>query len=132
MKKPNNIDEYIAGYPNEVKVKLEKIRKLIEKVAPLATQEISYGIPCFKLNGKGLIYFAAFKKHIGFYPLINEREIFKDELAGYNGGKATVQFPLAKPLPMALIIKIVKHKVKENIVREKSKNPSQKKLQSND
>ena len=126
MVKFKTVDEYLNSVPASTRDILEKLREIILKSAPKAEEVISYNMPAIKLNGI-LVWYAAYKKHIGFYPLINEREIFKDELAGYNGGKATVQFPLAKPLPMALITKIIKHKVKENKEREKSKNPSQKK-----
>ena len=114
MKKPTTINEYISAYPDEVKKLLEQMRATIAKAAPGAEEEMSYGIPCFKLNKRGLIYFAAFKKHIGFYPIIKEKELFKKELSIYKGGKGTVQFPYEMKLPLALVSKIVKLKVKEN------------------
>jgi uncharacterized protein YdhG (YjbR/CyaY superfamily) len=113
QKAPKNIDEYIAGFPPEVQEILQKIRLTIRKAAPKAEEAISYMIPTFKLNGN-LVHFAAYKKHIGLYPAPRGNEAFKEELSAYGGGKGTVQFPLDKPIPYALIRKIVKFRVKEN------------------
>jgi uncharacterized protein YdhG (YjbR/CyaY superfamily) len=113
QKAPKNIDEYIAGFPPEVQEILQKIRLTIRKAAPKAEEAISYMIPAFKLNGN-LVFFAAYKKHIGLYPAPRGNEAFKEELSAYGGGKGTVQFPLDKPIPYALIRKIVKFRVKEN------------------
>lgn len=110
---PKNIDEYIAGFPPEVQEILQKIRLTIRKAAPKAEEAISYMIPTFKLHGN-LVHFAAYKKHIGFYPAPRGNEAFKEELSAYEGGKGTVQFPLDKPIPYALIRKIVKFRVQEN------------------
>ena len=116
------INEYIAGFPRETQKVLKQIRSTIKKAVPAAAVEvISYGIPSFKLNGKGLIYYAAFKKHIGLYPAPKSHEAFKKELAAYKGGKGTVQFPLDQPMPLTLITRIVKFKVKENLQRTKQK-----------
>ena len=112
---PKNIDEYIAGFPPEIQEILEKIRLTIRKAAPKAEEAISYMIPTFKLNGN-LVHFAAYKRHIGFYPAPRGNEAFKEELSAYGGGKGTVQFRLDKPIPYALIRKIVKFRVKENSV----------------
>lgn len=118
--KPKNIDEYIAGFPVETQKLLEQIRATIKKAAPEAKETISYAIPTFKLNGN-LVHFAAFKNHIGFYPAPSGNEAFKKELSIYKGGKGTVQFPIDKKIPLNLITKIVKFRVKENLERIKTK-----------
>ena len=115
QKAPKNIDEYIAGFPPEIQEILEKIRLTIREAAPKAEEAISYMIPTFKLNGN-LVHFAAYKRHIGIYPAPRGNEAFKKELSAYGGGKGTVQFRLDKPIPYALIRKIVKFRVKENSV----------------
>lgn len=108
MKKFDTIDEYINTYPENIRVILQKIRQVIKKAAPEATETINYGIPTFKLNGKNLVHFGGFKSHIGFYPAPHGIKAFEKELKDYIGGKGTVQFPLDKPLPVKLIAKIVK------------------------
>lgn len=113
MKKATNIDEYIAGYPEEIQKILEQLRATIKKTAPKAEEVISYGLPAFKLNGM-LVWFAAHSKHIGFYPRASGIEAFKKELSNYKSAKGSVQFPIDKGLPLALIKKIVKFRVKEN------------------
>ena len=112
--KPNNTDEYIAGFPKTTQKVLKQIRVTIKKAAPQAEETISYGIPTFTLNDRYLIYFAGFKNHISLYPAPRGNETFKKELSGYKGGKGTVQFPLDKPMPLNLITRIVKFKLKEN------------------
>ena len=107
----NNIDEYIAGFPKDVQDILQKIRGIIKKVAPDAEEAIKYQIPTFVLHGN-LVHFAAFQKHIGFYPTPAGIEEFKDELTAYHNAKGSVQFPLDKPIPFSLIRKIVKFRVK--------------------
>jgi uncharacterized protein YdhG (YjbR/CyaY superfamily) len=114
-----DMDEYIAGFPNDVQEILEQIRMTIRKAAPEAEETISYQIPTFTLKGKYLVYFAAYKKHIGLYPAPRGSERFKKELSLYAGGKGTVRFPLDKPIPFGLIKKIVKFRVKENLERAK-------------
>jgi len=109
---PQNIDEYIAGFPTEVQAILQRIRRTIRKAAPGAEETINYQIPTFTLKGN-LVHFAAYKKHIGFYPTPNGIEKFKKELSVYAGAKGSVQFPLDKPIPFDLIIKIVMFRVKE-------------------
>lgn len=113
-----DIDTYIALQPIEMRERLELMRYTISSAAPKAEEVISYGMPAFKYHGM-LVYFAAFKKHIGFYALPSGHKTFEKELAGYKQGKGSVQFPLDKPLPIQLIKKMVKFRVKENI--EKSK-----------
>lgn len=118
--KAETIDEYIAAFPANVQKKLKEIRSAIRTSAPEAEEKISYAIPTYTLNGN-LVHFAAFKNHIGFYPAPNGIEAFKKELAKYEGGKGSVQFPLDKPLPIALIKKIVKHRVRQNRKSAKDK-----------
>ena len=121
---PKTIDEYIAGFPSDVQEILEKIRRTIRKAAPDAEETISYLIPTFTLKGKYLIYFAAYKKHIGVYPVPTADAKLNEELSVYQTGKGTLQFPLDKPIPYDLISKIVKLRVKENLAKasEKAKN----------
>ena len=113
-KAPKTIDEYIAGFPKDVQEILEKIRKTIHEAAPEAEEAIGYQMPSFKLKGN-LVYFAAFKKHIGFYPIPSGIEKFKAELSVYEQGKGSVQFPLDKPIPYNLISRIVLFRVEENL-----------------
>jgi len=119
---PRNIDEYIAGFPHDVQETLEKIRLTIRKAAPDAEETISYQMPTFNLNGRYLVYFAAFKKHIGFYAVPSTgTEKFRNELSVYQGAKGSLKFPLDKPIPFALISTIVKLKVKENLDKAAAK-----------
>lgn len=113
---PKTIDEYIAGFPQDIQVLLEQVRQTIREAAPEAEETIKYQMPTFMLNGN-LVYFAAFKKHIGFYPIPSGIDAFKEELARYEGGKGSVKFPLDQPMPLDLITKIVKHRVGENLAR---------------
>ena len=110
------IDEYIKTCPSEVQVILEKVRQTIRIAAPEAVEAISYRMPTFKLNGKNLVHFAAFKNHVGFYPTPSGIEAFKEELSAYKQGKGSVQFPLDKPIPYELISSIVEFRVKESQV----------------
>lgn len=108
------VDEYIKKAPPEVRDKLISLRKTIKAAAPPEAQEkISYQIPTFTHHGN-LVHFAAFKDHLSLFPGSSGVEAFKKELVGYKTSKGTIQFPLDKPLPMALITKIVKFRVKEN------------------
>ena len=126
-KSPSNIDEYITGFPKDVQNTLQKIRGIIKKAAPDAQEAIKYQIPTFVLNGN-LVHFAAFQKHIGFYPAPSGIEAFKDELSVYKTAKGSVQFPLDEPVPYGLITKIVNFRLKEN--RGKASPDSRKKLSS--
>ena len=117
---PKNIDEYIAGFPNDVQEILQKIRMTIREAAPDAEETIKYRMPTFTLKGN-LVHFAAFKKHIGFYPVPTGIEGFRNELSVYEGGKGSVKFPLDKPIPLDLIGKIVEFRVKENLERAEAK-----------
>jgi len=109
-----NIDEYIAGCPPSVHKILDEIRKAIKNAAPGAEEKISYGMPAFALKGI-LVYFAVYKNHIGFYPTPSGIHAFKKELTGMAFSKGAVRFPLDKPVPLDLIIKIVTYRVKENL-----------------
>lgn len=117
---PKNIDEYIAGFPEDVQVILEELRATIRKAAPEAEETINYGIPTFTLKGN-LVHFAGYKRHIGFYPAPSGIEQFKDELSAYDGVKGSVKFPLEKPIPYELVSRIVTFRVKENLERAEAK-----------
>ena len=116
--KLNDIDKYIEGFPEETQTILKQLRSVIKEAAPGAEEVISYQMPAFKYSGI-LVYFAGFKKHIGFYPTASGITAFKDELSSYKGAKGSVQFPIDKPLPYNLIAKIVKFRVKENEMKAK-------------
>ena len=120
--KPKNIDDYISGFPEHIQKGLGQIRAVVKKVSPKAEEAISYGIPAFNLNGRYLVYFAGYKKHIGLYPVPSGNKLFEKDFAPYNTtGKGTIQFPLDKPIPISLVTKIVKFRMKENSEKEKSK-----------
>ena len=111
----NSVDEYIQTFPKEIQSHLEEVRTTILKNAPEAVESISYGMPAYKTHGKPLVYFAGYKKHIGFYATPTGHTEFSNELSNYKQGKGSVQFPLDKPLPLDLITKIVVFRVKENL-----------------
>lgn len=114
------IDEYIAGFPADVQKLLARIRSTIRKAAPKAEETIKYAMPTFTLNGN-LIHFAAYKNHIGIYPVPRNEESFKKLLSVYEGEKSTMRIPLDEPLPLTLISKIVKYNVKRNQLKIKTK-----------
>lgn len=114
------IDEYIATYPDEVKILLEQVRQTIKKAAPEAEETISYQMPAFKYHG-ALVYFAGYKNHIGFYPSSSGIKVFQEEISVYKNSKGAVQFLLNQTIPVDLITKIVKFRVSENITKAKSK-----------
>lgn len=118
-KKVTTVDAYIEEFSPEVKDLLRKMRNIILKVASDAQESISYGMPAYNTQGKPLVYFAAYKNHIGFYATPSGHEAFKKELSGYQQGKGSVQFPLNEPLPLELIRKIVAFRVQENLERGK-------------
>lgn len=120
MKKPIDVDDYIAGFPIETQQILEQLRITIKEAAPQAEEVISYGMPAFKLKGV-LVYFAAYANHIGFYPTPSGIAAFKKELSVYKSAKGSVQFPLDRPLPSGLIKRIVKFRVTESSVLTKNK-----------
>lgn len=115
-----SIDEYIAGFSKDIQRLLEEVRATIRKAAPDAKETISYAIPTFTLNGN-LVHFAAFTNHIGFYATPTGSEAFKKELSVYKTGKGSVQFPIDKPMPLGLITKIVKFRVRENAEKNSKK-----------
>ncbi len=117
--KPENIDQYIAGFAPDVQEKLKSIRKLVHDTIPEAVETISYQMPAFKYNGKILVYFAAFKNHIGFYATPEANLAFKDELSEYKTTKGTIQLPYNKPLPMELLRKIILYKATSNEIKKK-------------
>ena len=120
-----SIDEYIASFPENIQKILQEIRATIHAAAPGVEEKIGYQMPAFWLQGN-LVYFAAFKNHIGLYPAPRGIEEFKDELSAYKGAKGSVQFPLDQPMPLELITRIVKFKLAENIKNARLK-PGKKK-----
>jgi uncharacterized protein YdhG (YjbR/CyaY superfamily) len=112
-----SIDDYVAGFPPGTRTVLEDLRSLIRTCAPDATELINYGIPTFDLNGRHLVHFAGYEKHIGLYPISSGIEAFKEELGAYKTGMGSVQFPLTQPLPMDLIRRIVEFRVAENMAK---------------
>ena len=123
----NAIDEYSAGFLPETQTVLEDLRALIKACAPSATETISYAIPTFDLNGKHLVHFVGYARHVGLYPAPSGLEAFKEDLKPYKVGKGSVQFPLDQPLPTDLIRRIVEFRVAENLARasKKSRQPAE-------
>lgn len=107
------VSAYIKAYPQATQVVLKKIRSLVQTAAPTATEGIGYGLVAYKLNGKPLIYFGGWKKHVGFYATPAGHVKFKKELSKYQGAKGSVRFPLDEPIPYSLIKKIIQYRVKE-------------------
>lgn len=116
----SNTDEYIAGFPENIQVILQKLRATIKKSAPGAEEVISYKIPAFKLNGM-LVWFAANKEHIGFYPTASPIKVFKKELEGFKTSKGAIHFPIKKNIPLSLVKKIVQFRVRENLQKQPTK-----------
>ena len=114
-----SIDGYIKTFPKDVQIILQKIRQTIRKTSPSAIEAISYQIPAFKLNGKYLVYFAAWESHIALYPIPSGTEAFQKVLLPYKTSKGTVRFPLEKPIPYGLVKKIVILRAKENQEKKK-------------
>lgn len=119
QKLPQTIDDYIQSFPSDIQKNLQKVRKTIRKAAPEATETINYQMPTFKLNGKNLVHFAAWKSHIGFYATPSGNTAFKKELSKFKGAKGSVQFPITEPIPYDLIENIVVFRVKESSVKKK-------------
>ena len=115
-----NVNEYNAAFEPHIQERLQQIRQAIKKAAPAAEELISYRMPAYKYHGV-LVYFAGYKNHTGFYATPTGHAAFKELLAVYKEGKGSVQFPHNQPLPLALISRIVKFRVKENLEREKTK-----------
>lgn len=118
---PATIDEYIAQFPEDIQQVLSQVRAVVKESAPQASEKISYQMPTFYLNGN-LVHFAAFKRHIGFYPAPTGVEAFKEELSAYKNAKGSVQFPLDQPMPLDLIRRIVAYRVAENL-KKGGRNP---------
>ena len=114
------VDEYIGAFPKNVQVILQEVRQAVKEAAPEAEEGISYQMPAFKQNGV-IVYFAAFKNHIGFFPTAFGIEAFKEKLTDFKTSKGTVQFPLNKPIPTDLVKEIVKFRVKENLAKKSQK-----------
>ena len=114
VKIPETVDEYISAFPGDVQKRLKSLREAVKKVAPDATEKISYRMPSYTYHGM-LVYYAAFRNHIGFYPFSSAIEAFREELSGYSCSKGTIQFPHGKPLPIKLIRNIIRFRVKENL-----------------
>ena len=112
-KKFETIDEYIGSFPEHVQRVLEKLRATVREATPEALESISYDMPTFKLSGERLVYFSAWKNHIGFYSIPEGNEAFKKELSPYAGEKGSLRFPLDKPIPYDLVKKIVMFRMKE-------------------
>ncbi len=120
-----SIDEYIASFPKNIQIILQELRQAIKEAAPEAVEVISYQMPAFKQNGV-LVWFAAFKNHIGFFPKISAIEAFKEKLSPYQKRKGTIQFPIDQPIPLELVKEIVRFRIKENNkAPKKSKKVSQ-------
>jgi uncharacterized protein YdhG (YjbR/CyaY superfamily) len=110
-----NVNAYIQSFPKDVQLTLEEIRAFILKIAPQAVESISYHMPAYKINGKILVYFAAYKNHIGFYALPNTHAAFAHQLSPYKQGKGSVQFPLKQPIPFDLIEQMLTFRLQQII-----------------
>lgn len=108
------VDSYFAKFPEACRIRMQQIRTLILEKAPEAQESISYGMPAYKTNGKPLIYYAAFKNHIGLYATPSGHTHFAEALSNYKQGKGSVQFPNEQPLPLDLIADIIVFRVEEN------------------
>lgn len=114
----DEIEKYIANFPPETQAILTAIRTTINNAAPDALESIAYGMPAYKTNGKPLVYFAGYKRHIGFYATPTGHDRFASELSAYKQGKGSVQFPLDKPIPYDLIGRIVEFRLDENKMKK--------------
>ncbi len=114
MKSYKSVDEYIASFPKEVQDKLKEIRHAIKDEAPEVEEKISYGIPTTTLNGKYLVYFAGYKSHVSLYPVTQAVEDAVKQIGKYKSGKGTLQFPLGELLPMSIIVKVIRTRVREH------------------
>ena len=115
----SEVEKYLAKVPSEPRATLEKLRKTIRATAPKAVEVISYGVPTFKLDGRMLVSYAAFKEHCSFFPGAAPIKAHEDELKSYETSKGTIRFPTSKPLPAALVKKLVKTRIAENDARKK-------------
>ena len=116
---PKNTDDYINSFPDDIQDVLKQIRKVIREAAPEAIEGLTYGMPSYTAHGRPLVYFAANKKHIGFYATPSGHNEFAKELSAYKGGKGSVQFPYDKPIPYDLIKLIVEYRLWENSLKRK-------------
>ncbi len=116
---PRNVEEYINSFPDEIQEVLIEIRRIIREAAPEAIERFAYGMPSYTSHGRPLVYFAAQKKHIGFYATPSGHQEFAKELSSYKGGKGSVQFPYNKPVPFDLIKTIVEFRLWENSEKKK-------------
>ncbi|RYD82702.1 MAG: DUF1801 domain-containing protein [Sphingobacteriales bacterium] len=121
MKTAASVEAYIDQFPASTREILKQVRATITKAAPKAEESISYGMPAYKTNGKPLVYFAGYEKHIGFYATPTGHDAFKKELSVYKQGKGSVQFPIDEKMPLSLITKIVKFRLKENEEKARQK-----------
>jgi uncharacterized protein YdhG (YjbR/CyaY superfamily) len=115
-RKPESVDAYVSGFPPDVQTILGRLRTTVRSLLPDARETISYGIPTYKRNG-AVVYFAAFKAHIGFYPPVRGDAALEKAVARYAGDKGNLRFPLDEPMPMALIERIVRHQAKRDAAR---------------
>lgn len=120
MKSYKNVDAYIADQPKQIQNLLEKLRATIRKAAPESDESISYGMPAYKFYGP-LVYFGAFKDHIGFFPTPSGINHFADQLKNYHTAKGTVHFEFNKPLPVRLVAEMVKFRIHENLMKQEAK-----------
>lgn len=121
----NSVDEYINAQPENIKSLLEELRQIIKQTVPSAKEVISYGMPAYKANGV-LVYFAANKQHIGFYPTASPIVVFKDELTAYKTSKGAIQFPIKSGIPATLVKKIVEYRVQEDEMKALAKKSKKK------
>jgi len=122
----NSIDEYIGTFPKEIQKILAELRATIKTAAPDAREKISYQIAAFELNGRNLVHFAGWEKHIAIYPIPSGTEAFNKEVSQYVAGRGTLKFPIDKPLPLKLITKIVKFRVADNLEKAEIKSSKKK------
>lgn len=121
MKKYTTVAEYMQDIPAQTIERIDELQAAIKAAVPKAEEVISYNMPAYKLNGKVLVYFAAYAKHVGFYPTASPMEVFAEELSKYKTSKGAVQFPLDKKMPAALVKKIVKYRIQQEAARAAAK-----------
>lgn len=117
------VDAYIAAFPPDVQAVLQQVRQAVRAAAPMAEETISYQIPAYKQAGI-LVYFAAFKNHIGFYPPVNGDPVLEAAVAPYAGEKGNLRFPLAEPIPLELIGRITRCRLQQNLAKAGAKRPT--------
>ncbi|HET9826173.1 MAG TPA: DUF1801 domain-containing protein [Chitinophagaceae bacterium] len=124
-KKFKTVEEYISTFPTRTRAILEQMRKTIKEVAPAAEELISYNMPAFKQNGM-LVWYAAYQQHIGFYPTPSAIKEFEADLVKFNTSKGAIQFPIENPVPLTLVKKIVKFRVRQNLEKARAKAKAEK------